>query len=83
MQSWCVHTLDHVTCDLDDYYRLYGTYEALKEGSTAEAMEDFTGGVVESYDLTKEIGFNLFDQMKRSNVHLSLLSCSIKVVLCE
>lgn len=42
-------------------------------------MEDFTGGVVESYDLSKDVGFNLFKYMKSSNARLSLQSCSIKV----
>ena len=42
-------------------------------------MEDFTGGLVESYDLTKELSFDLFKYMKKSNDRLSLLSCSIKV----
>ena len=46
----------------------------------SEAMEDFTGGVAESYDLSKKVDFNLFEYMKRSNAHLSLLSCSIKVI---
>jgi len=59
---------------------LHGSYEALKGGKTAEAMEDFTGGVVESYDLTKALNFDLFKYMKKSNDRLSLLSCSIKVL---
>lgn len=62
-----------------DHNRLHGSYEALKGGRTSEAMEDFTGGVVENYDLSKEIGFNLFKYMKSSNARLSLQSCSIKV----
>lgn len=62
-----------------DHIRLHGSYEALKGGRTSEAMEDFTGGVVESYDLSKEIGFSLFKYMKSSNARLSLQSCSIKV----
>ena len=61
--------------------RLHGSYEALKEGCVSEAMEDFTGGVAESYDLSKDVDFNLFEYMKRSNAHLSLLSCSIKAWL--
>ena len=67
-------------CDFH-HNRLHGSYEALKEGSVSEAMEDFTGGVVESYDLSKKVDFDLFEFMKRSNAHMSLLTCSIKVCL--
>ena len=77
MQSQILSYIN-ASCDLCNY-RLHGSYEALKEGCVSEAMEDFTGGVAESYDLSEKVDFNLFEYMKRSNAHLSLLSCSIKV----
>lgn len=33
--------------------RLNGSYEALKGGQTIEAMEDFTGGLGEDFDMKK------------------------------
>ena len=33
--------------------RLQGSYEALKGGQTVEAMEDFTGGLGEDFDMKK------------------------------
>ena len=57
-------------------YRLYGGYEALKGGKTSEAMEDFTGGVVESTDL-KKAGPELFNKIVKNVKRSSLMSCSI------
>lgn len=35
------------------FSRLYGSYEALKGGTTSEALEDMTGGLTEFYDLNQ------------------------------
>ena len=56
--------------------RLYGGYEALKGGKTSEAMEDFTGGVVESFVL-KDAGDELFARVSKAARVSSLMSCSI------
>ena len=83
-KSVCAYYSYIANSELGNFFncnRLHGSYEALKEGSISEAMEDFTGGVVETYDLSKKVDFNLFEFIKRSNAHLSLLTCSIKVCL--
>ncbi|XP_064392675.1 calpain-9-like [Halichondria panicea] len=58
------------------YAKLYGGYEALKGGKTSEAMEDFTGGVVESIELAKAEP-DLFNKILKNSQRSSLMSCSI------
>jgi Ca2+-binding EF-hand superfamily protein len=58
------------------YAKLYGGYESLKGGKTSEALEDFTGGVTESFDIKK--ADSLYDKILKGIKRSCLMGCSIK-----
>lgn len=65
---------------------MYGCYEALDGGNTADALVDFTGGVSEPVDLlegqmaTDEVARNqLFERVLKVHNRDGLISCSIRV----
>lgn len=60
-------------------FRLYGSYEALKGGSTAEALEDFTGGLIEYYNLHEVAQEQSLALLVRGFQMGSMFGCSIDV----
>ncbi|XP_043975398.1 calpain-5-like isoform X1 [Gambusia affinis] len=72
------------------YAKLCGCYEALDGGNTADALVDFTGGISEPVDLTKdeikdeeEKHTNLFERVLKVHDRGGLISCSIRAVSAE
>uniref|UniRef100_A0A0N5CM46 Calpain catalytic domain-containing protein n=1 Tax=Thelazia callipaeda TaxID=103827 RepID=A0A0N5CM46_THECL len=59
------------------YAKLYGNYEALRGGTTSEALEDMTGGLTEFISLN-ESPPNMLQMMFRAFEMGSLFGCSIE-----
>uniref|UniRef100_A0AAY4EUV5 Calpain-3 n=1 Tax=Denticeps clupeoides TaxID=299321 RepID=A0AAY4EUV5_9TELE len=64
------------------YAKLHGSYEALKGGNALEAMEDFTGGVTELFEI-REAPKELFTIMKKALERGSLMGCAIDEVVAK
>jgi hypothetical protein len=59
------------------YAKLYGSYEALKGGTTSEALEDMTGGLTEFYDLNQPPE-NILQLIVRGFEMGSMFGCSLE-----
>ncbi len=60
------------------YAKLHGTYEALKGGTTCEAMVDFTGGCSEMYQLKEpDCPKDIFPIMLKAFDRCSMKGCSM------
>uniref|UniRef100_UPI00358E4665 calpain-8-like n=1 Tax=Myxine glutinosa TaxID=7769 RepID=UPI00358E4665 len=60
------------------YAKVNGSYDALRSGKITEAMEDFTGGVGESYVLRTQPQHLLWSTVLSALSGASLLACFIK-----
>ncbi|XP_062858470.1 calpain-3b isoform X2 [Trichomycterus rosablanca] len=62
------------------YAKLHGSYEALRGGNSLEAMEDFTGGVTEYYEI-KNAPKEMYNIMRKALDRGSLMGCSIDALV--
>jgi calpain, invertebrate len=59
------------------YAKLHGSYEALDGGRTSEALQDFTGGITEMFEL-KEAPSNLFQIIEKGFLRKAMMGCFVE-----
>jgi hypothetical protein len=59
--------------------RICRSYEALCGGLTSEALTDFTGGIVQRFEIDKTDSKELWQIMSKASAKRSLMGCSIDV----
>jgi hypothetical protein len=60
--------------------RLYGCYESLQAGFTTRALQDITGGIVQSFALSNQDRYLTFQVLNSAVPRSSLLIASINLV---
>ena len=60
--------------------RLYGTYEALHSGFTTKALQDLTGGIVQSFSLNSQDRLLTYQVLNSAVPRSTLLIASINIV---
>ncbi|XP_068245051.1 calpain-9-like isoform X1 [Palaemon carinicauda] len=61
------------------YAKLYGSYEALQQGFTTRALQDLTGGIVQSFSLTQQDKFLTYQVLNSAVPRSTLLVASINL----
>ena len=61
-------------------FRLYGTYEHLHAGFTTKALQDLTGGIVQSFSLSQQDKFLTYQVLNSAVPRSTLLIASISSV---
>ncbi|CAG9767125.1 unnamed protein product [Ceutorhynchus assimilis] len=59
------------------YAKFYGSYESLTQGSTTKALQDLTGGIVQSFGLSHQDRFLTFQVLNSAVPRSSLLIATI------
>ena len=61
-------------------FRLYGTYESLHSGFTTKALQDLTGGIVQSFSLSTQDRLLTYQVLNSAVPRSTLLIASINIV---
>lgn len=62
------------------FFRFYGSYESLQQASTTRALQDLTGGIVQSFSLTHQDKYLTFQVLNSAVPRSSLLIATISPV---